>query len=35
MATQLNDPGHRSKYKEKTKRLINYDGPFNIRKIGI
>ena len=35
MATQINDPGLGSKYGGKTKRLINQDGTFNIRKIGI
>lgn len=35
MAQQLKDPGLGSKYEGKTKRLINHDGSFNIRKVGI
>jgi len=35
MAQQLKDPGLGSKYEGKTKRLINQDGSFNIKKIGI
>ena len=35
MAQQLKDPGLGSKYEGKTKRLINQDGSFNIRKVGI
>ncbi len=35
MAKQLKDPGLGSKYEGKTKRLINQDGSFNIRKVGI
>lgn len=35
MAKQLNDPGLGSKYEGKTKRLINQDGSFNIKKVGV
>lgn len=35
MAIQIKDPGLGSKYEGKTKRLINKDGSFNIRKVGI
>lgn len=35
MASQINDPGLGSKYDGQTKRLINHDGTFNIKKIGI
>jgi len=35
MATQLKDPGLGSKYEAKVKRLINQDGSFNIKKVGI
>lgn len=35
MADQLKDPGLGSKYDGKTKRLINRDGSFNIKKVGI
>lgn len=35
MAQQLKDPGLGSKYKGKSKRLINQDGSFNIKKVGI
>lgn len=35
MASQIKDPGLGSKYDGKTKRLINQDGSFNIKKIGI
>ncbi len=35
MATQLKDPGLGSKYDKKVKRLINQDGSFNIKKVGI
>ncbi len=35
MAHQLKDPGLGSKYETKTKRLINQDGSFNIKKLGI
>jgi inward rectifier potassium channel len=35
MAKRIKDPGLGSKYDGKTKRLINQDGSFNIKKIGI
>lgn len=35
MAVQLKDPGLGSKYEGSTKRLINQDGSFNIKKVGI
>ena len=35
MAQQLKDPGLGSKYEGKAKRLINQDGSFNIKKVGI
>ncbi len=35
MAQPLNDPGLGSKYEQKTNRLINRDGSFNVKKTGI
>ena len=35
MSERINDPGFGAKYERKTKRIINHDGSFNVRRKGV